>query len=692
MADNANDTIRGQLQQLEGKLPLPPIDLAKKCDSIVHEAVASLQKCPKTTSSNYESEIRRLEQQGGVLKERVQHLNERAIRQRSTKLLSQLTASKSELKTKGNIWLDKRIAAKTPFTISMLEGELLRLHSSFEFATPNPELDEVDFEQEMQEFHAQLLEDLHRQYTLHIRHVVLQYIAAAKAKLDNEMQVIVLPQPEAQLHNRILESKERVVLEIAGEMQGWSFPQEEMIHFGNTVGEYTRQLEETYKKQNKLASQNAASREAAAQYQKAKDELAKQLHTMIIQSIPTSDETMNQIYESAVLNTCKKLSEGNQIKHAQMLQSLQADVATMMDQLRAINKKEIENNALMNAAENERQKLEQLTNQVQKTNELATQREKEMQSKLQEKEQKSKRLMNELTSQTEKTEAMERQLKEWQQKSTELAVEKKRNEAEAFQMASKERQATKKLVEERAQKERQLQVQMQAIQRQLEEQQHLLKVKEKEAKAAEIAEEKTRRLAQEKDQALKMAQDERTLRDQLSQDVSIQQAKVAQLESKISTLMRQKSIEAQQLEGTLSNEQRKTQRLELELKRMQDKARELDEEKELWRRQVMDMEQTKQAMSHRVAEESARRAVAEDAAQQAAEAAQVAAKAAIEAMDVTPEKKRKPEKQAASTAGKKTKKMEGKSPMPKLSLEEVKRRAKEEVDKRVSERISRMKK
>ncbi|KAF0711187.1 hypothetical protein As57867_005348, partial [Aphanomyces stellatus] len=54
MADNANDTIRGQLQQLEGKLPLPPIDLAKKCDSIVHEAVASLQKCPKTTSSNYE--------------------------------------------------------------------------------------------------------------------------------------------------------------------------------------------------------------------------------------------------------------------------------------------------------------------------------------------------------------------------------------------------------------------------------------------------------------------------------------------------------------------------------------------------------------------------------------------------------------------------------------------------------------
>ncbi|KAF0695536.1 Aste57867_13657 [Aphanomyces stellatus] len=62
-----------------------------------------------------------------------------------------------------------------------------------------------------------------------------------------------------------------------------------------------------------------------------------------------------------------------------------------------------------------------------------------------------------------------------------------------------------------------------------------------------------------------MAQDERTLRDQLSQDVSIQQAKVAQLESKISTLLRQKSIEAQQLEGTLANEQPKTQRLELEL-------------------------------------------------------------------------------------------------------------------------------
>ncbi|RHY36869.1 hypothetical protein DYB25_011250, partial [Aphanomyces astaci] len=169
-----------------------------------------------------------------------------------------------ELKSKGTTWLDKQIASGTPFTISMLEEELLRLHASFDFGEPNPAVDEVDIEQEMREFHAQLLDDLKRQYTFHIRRVVLQFIGTAKSLLEKELKVIVLPMPDQKLRERIHESKERVVLDIASQMQGWSFPQEEMVHFGNAVTEYTQQLQDAYSKQNQSASKDSAAREASA--------------------------------------------------------------------------------------------------------------------------------------------------------------------------------------------------------------------------------------------------------------------------------------------------------------------------------------------------------------------------------------------------------------------------------------------
>ncbi|RHY37326.1 hypothetical protein DYB28_000190 [Aphanomyces astaci] len=242
-----------------------------------------------------------------------------------------------ELKSKGTTWLDKQIASGTPFTISMLEEELLRLHASFDFGEPNPAVDEVDIEQEMREFHAQLLDDLKRQYTFHIRRVVLQFIGTAKSLLEKELQVIVLPMPDQKLRERIHESKERVVLDIASQMQGWSFPQEEMVHFGNAVTEYTQQLQDAYNKQNQSASKDSAAREASARYKVAKDALMHSLNEAIIGAIPMSVDALERLYDEHLLRTCTQLSDGHQIKHEKIMQSLKADLATLMMQLKTIN-------------------------------------------------------------------------------------------------------------------------------------------------------------------------------------------------------------------------------------------------------------------------------------------------------------------------------------------------------------------
>ncbi|RHY02489.1 hypothetical protein DYB36_008445 [Aphanomyces astaci] len=242
-----------------------------------------------------------------------------------------------ELKSKGTTWLDKQIASGTPFTISMLEEELLRLHASFDFGEPNPAVDEVDIEQEMREFHAQLLDDLKRQYTFHIRRVVLQFIGTAKSLLEKELKVIVLPMPDQKLRERIHESKERVVLDIASQMQGWSFPQEEMVHFGNAVTEYTQQLQDAYSKQNQSASKDSAAREASARYKVAKDALMHSLNEAIIGAIPMSVDALERLYDEHLLRTCTQLSDGHQIKHEKIMQSLKADLATLMMQLKTIN-------------------------------------------------------------------------------------------------------------------------------------------------------------------------------------------------------------------------------------------------------------------------------------------------------------------------------------------------------------------
>ncbi|CAK4086728.1 unnamed protein product [Aphanomyces euteiches] len=692
LMDQANDGLRDSLKEMESKLPLPPADLTKQCDFFIRQATKSLQSCPKTSmSSSFQNDIQRLEEQGNVLKERLQHLNERALRQRSAKLMSELTSCKNKLKTKGNSWLDKHITSEMPFTISMLEEELLRVHSSFEFDEPKPDLDEIDIEGEMQEYHAQLLDDLKRQYTLHVRHIVLQFIAKAKLLLEKEMQAIVLPMPEAKLHARILESKERVVVDISKQMQGWSIPEEEIVHFGNAVSEHTKEMEVLVRQHNQTASRDSALQEAAARYKEAKDNLTRHLTNVINEAIPMSDEKMQKIYDEALLKTCATLSDGNQTKRGQVLESLKADMATLMEQFKTINLKERENAVLASAAENQRHRVEALTDEVQKSQALAAKREQEMKSQLLEKEHKSKHLQDELSVQAAKTQALERQLQEWQEKSKKLADEKKRVEKEALQMASKERQAAQRFIDEQKAKEAQMEAEFNAIQKQLLRQQQLLQEKEREARAAEAAKELARKEMLEKDKALKIAQQEREMREKLSRDVLAHKAQAAELESKISSVMLEKSIETQQLKGNLTEQQRKTQQLELELKRMKDEARALDEEREHWRRQALAMEETKRSMADQVAEESARREAAEAAAQQAARAAEVAARAAMEAVKATPEKKRKPEVPATSSA-KKSRKLAVKDTLPKLSLQEAKRLAKEEMDKRIGERISKMKK
>ena len=85
--DHANDDLRDNLKELESKLPQPPIELAKQCDFFIRQAIKSLQSCPKNSMNTFQNDIQRLEEQGNVLKERLQHLNERAIRQRSAKLM-----------------------------------------------------------------------------------------------------------------------------------------------------------------------------------------------------------------------------------------------------------------------------------------------------------------------------------------------------------------------------------------------------------------------------------------------------------------------------------------------------------------------------------------------------------------------------------------------------------------------------
>ncbi|ETV71049.1 hypothetical protein H257_13474 [Aphanomyces astaci] len=690
LVDRSSTSISDNIKQLEAALPVAPAALSQQCDAIVHDAVVSLQKCPKTTLRSFDNDIRRLEQQGLALKERLQHLNERAIRERSSKLLAQLSSCKSELKSKGTTWLDKQIASGTPFTISMLEEELLRLHASFDFGEPNPAVDEVDIEQEMREFHAQLLDDLKRQYTFHIRRVVLQFIGTAKSLLEKELQVIVLPMPDQKLRERIHESKERVVLDIASQMQGWSFPQEEMVHFGNAVTEYTQQLQDAYSKQNQSASKDSAAREASARYKVAKDALMHSLNEAIIGAIPMSVDALERLYDEHLLRTCTQLSDGHQIKHEKIMQSLKADLATLMMQLKTINTKETEKAALMNAAETERQRTEALANQVKQSQALAAKREQEMHSKLLEKETKSKHLLDELSSQEAKTQALERELQLAKQKAIELAEEKKRAEAEGLKLASKERQDAQRLIEENSTKQNKLQSELRAIQARLEQQQIILQAKEREVQAAEIAKEKAKQLSLEKDRALKAVERERALREKLSEDILSHQAQTAKLETTMSSVIREKTRETEQLQATLTDQERKTQQLEQELQRMKDQAQALAQEKEHWRRQNEAMAKSKLDMEMQVKDEAARREAAEAAAVQAGQAAEVAAKAAMEAMDVTPEKKRKTP--VASSSSKKAKRLDVKAPLPKLSLQEAKRLAKEEMDKRVGERIAKLKK
>ncbi|RHY93916.1 hypothetical protein DYB26_006248, partial [Aphanomyces astaci] len=96
-------------------------------------------------------------------------------------------------------------------------------------------------------------------------------------------------------------------------------------------------LQDAYNKQNQSASKDSAAREASARYKVAKDALMHSLNEAIIGAIPMSVDALERLYDEHLLRTCTQLSDGHQIKHEKIMQSLKADLATLMMQLKTIN-------------------------------------------------------------------------------------------------------------------------------------------------------------------------------------------------------------------------------------------------------------------------------------------------------------------------------------------------------------------
>ncbi|KDO20609.1 hypothetical protein SPRG_21222 [Saprolegnia parasitica CBS 223.65] len=654
LMEKASDSLSALFRELEDRLPLAPADLSTTCDQTLAKVTAPLLECPTSTAMTYHGEIRRLQQQAAVFKERLQHSNERKIRMRTADLQAKLSKATLELKAKGVAWLDKRIQAKAPFTIAMLEAQLTQWLEAIEMPPRNDALDDFDVRQELRVFFTQLLEDLKRQYTLHVRHVLHQFHVDAKAALEREIHRSLgdktLPMEDAQLVSVIHKAKDRVVTEAAEAMQGWSFPQEDMEHF---------------------------CRHAASVYQETKDELISLVHDGLVKQMPLSDSSIDTYFKEAVTQAAEYMLTQAPTADKSALDwetKFHADLTTVKAQLRTINQKEVEKKEWMEAAEAERIRLQELESQVQHTEALAQEREKQIKSILIEKEQTSAHLTEELSLQTTKTQALEQQLEALRVTAEEMAKEKARLAEQATSIAAKERAAKEQAVAEQSRRQAALQKELDAMQAQLAQQQAILQQKEK-----------------RREKAYALAETERALREKMLAEAKSSQASAAALQNKMSSALEKQMRESEQLQTTLALEKAKADRLEAELKRVRAEAVSHEREKEKFRQQALNMELSTSKLREHAKEESRRRAEAEAAAAQAAKAAEAAAKAAMEAAAASPARAGK-RKSDGDASGRKAKTLKVKAPLPKLSLAEAKRLAKEDMENRVASRASALEK
>ncbi|OQR87881.1 hypothetical protein ACHHYP_07924 [Achlya hypogyna] len=696
LMDAASEGLQEQLRQLEQKLPMAAAELSASCDRVLAAVSKPLLECPTSTASTFHGEVRRLQQQAAVLKERLQHLNERALRQRSTELQATLLQATKALKAKGVQWLDDHIQAKAPFTIAMLEAQLTQWLEATAVPTRDDALDDLDVRQELRVYFTQLLEDLKRQYTLHVRHILHRFVVDAKDKLEREIHAqlgdTTLPMADSQLETIIHKAKDRVVTDVAESMQGWSFPQDDMEQFGTAMVGHTEHFLEHFGAQNRIVTKDTASRHAASTYLETKEELATLVHDGLVKDMPVDDDTIDAYVDAAITQAVEYLMQQlpeSPKTAAEWRKKFEADLTTLKAQLRTINQKEVEKKTWMEAAEAERLRLQQLESEVQHTQALAQERAQQIASILQEKEQTSAHLTEELTLQTSKTQELEQKLQALRMEAERLAKDKAALAEEAQALAAKERAEKEKTVAEQSQRQAALQQELSAMQAQLAEQQKVLQAKERDAAAAASAEAKARDLEREKERAWQEAQAERALREQLSASVKSTQAQAAALQNKMSSALEKQTLEARQLQATLAQEKAKADRLEAELKRMRAEAVAVEREKERFRQQTLQMEQSTALLRERAREEAQRRAEAEAAAMQAAQAADAAAKAAMEAARESPVRgKRK----AEGNTGRRPKTLKVKAPLPKMSLAEAKRKAQEEMDMRIAERVSSLEK
>lgn len=459
MTTSIADTIESKFKMLENGIPMNPEELYEKARAVIQEQIRRIDCFPKTTEGDscYEVYKQNVKTQAEKLFSTLELKNEKAITQMTQSVNEYIGSCKVRLTEQYHkIFFDK-VESKQPFTLSDMHCELTSVYMAMLKEVHNElekkEFGSKNFDEELKATQEQLARDINRRYLLEIRQVLTQATFDAKLMLSNLLREKLesrLPVSQQDLHECIKQCNYDTKVSMDQKLQGWSILKNDIVDKLTEIDQLAEQYEEEWTQKNKAIAENAANQSEEQLYYSLKDKLVQSMTEELTKRIPLEEDEMDAITmelgKFLLSEAAEQISNDEKVKEFQT--RLEKDCLSTLQQLKSMNKLELEKMELIAKSEMDREQKEQeLSEMTAKTADLELWMQ-QANERMHEKEVQNRLLASQIETHASEMDKIRHDMEVLRAEAARTAEEKSRIELESRENALARELAEKKAKEE----------------------------------------------------------------------------------------------------------------------------------------------------------------------------------------------------------------------------------------------------
>ncbi|TMW60715.1 hypothetical protein Poli38472_000757 [Pythium oligandrum] len=456
------ENLRSECLHIEqNDVPMRSDLLKHRCKELLAQELNRLEVLPAGTQGRHsiDVEMNRVRQHASVLFDRLEVTNEKAIQKASAAVNERVKTGKVRMTKDTHETLDKIFGARTPVTVATLQAGLEELYRDLirelkAYVDEHPFMS-ADFVEDIEDHKSHLAEELNRRYYLEIRQILSEIGFSAKDDLGKEIGSRLegkLPLEDDEIKRAIDEAVQQVKVLVAQQLQGWTILKHDIAAKSMEIEKLGDVYAYEYLRRNQDLQKDVSIRQEHQQYEDLKSEVIDEFQRELRQvEFPTSEATIETTFTKTIREMISEFlaieTTSPNFTASALFDKLTNECRPELENQKILNRLASEKNHALQLAEKERAMREQESILARKKEEQIAQLQTYVEKSLGERETESKRLQDQLREEADRARQLRDEVEAMRRRTAEIEAQKQM-EMSARETALREEMARREEADE----------------------------------------------------------------------------------------------------------------------------------------------------------------------------------------------------------------------------------------------------